>query len=220
MNRVWWGAGARVLQPIDGACSEGAPFGMEEALVMEGLTLRSNSRAGDAVIIPGLFTTQECDRLLETAQEQAYARGELTSGARGFRECYCAWLPADERCLWIYGRLSQAFQQANEKFRFEVVGIIEAAMALSYGVDDKIDWHIDTGSELAAHRKLSISVALNGPDTYDGGDLEITATRPWTLRPEAGTAVVFPSLLSHRVRPVTRGRRLSVVGFAHGPTFR
>ncbi len=59
---------------------------------------------------------------------------------------------------------------------------------------------------------LSVTIFLNPPGDYDGGELEIQS--PYgaqTVKLPAGAAVVYPSQTLHRVTPVTRGERLAAV---------
>ena len=80
------------------------------------------------------------------------------------------------------------------------------------------NWHVDSrGGQTdepphLAKRVLSGSLVLEGPE--DGGALEIEGA---PVAPQtAGSAILFPSLnTSHRVTPVTRGRRVSLVGWAY-----
>ncbi|CAE7170781.1 unnamed protein product, partial [Symbiodinium microadriaticum] len=74
-------------------------------------------------------------------------------------------------------------------------------------------WHEDVGfhSETAS-RALSVSVQLSEGAAYEGGDLQfrfggndVNASR------DAGQAIMFPSHVTHRVTPVTRGERHSLV---------
>ncbi|MCB9679563.1 MAG: Fe2+-dependent dioxygenase [Alphaproteobacteria bacterium] len=59
---------------------------------------------------------------------------------------------------------------------------------------------------------LSVTVWLNGPDAYDGGELVVsTPGGERRLRGRAGDAVVYPSDTLHRVTPVTRGERLVAI---------
>jgi PKHD-type hydroxylase len=39
------------------------------------------------------------------------------------------------------------------------------------------------------------------------------------LRLAQGTTIIFPSYLMHRVNPVTRGNRFTLVSWVHGPSF-
>ena len=71
------------------------------------------------------------------------------------------------------------------------------------------------------HRKVSVVVQLSDGDDYEGGRLktwgidgEITHSK--TL----GCCVIFPSFTLHKVEPVTKGIRESLVCWAHGPSFK
>jgi len=85
------------------------------------------------------------------------------------------------------------------------------------------DWHIDTffGDTSLTARKLTITVQLSEPDQYEGGDFEFVEAPP--LPKEAkkkGSVLVFPSYLKHRVTPVTKGIRKSLVAWFEGEHWR
>ena len=67
----------------------------------------------------------------------------------------------------------------------------------------------------AGHRyrtDLSITVFLNSPDDYDGGELVVqTAFGEQRVKLPAGDAVMYPSGSTHRVAEVTRGERIVAV---------
>ena len=98
-----------------------------------------------------------------------------------------------------------------------------------YNVNDHYGWHIDyirTGDkDRPLHRKLSFSLLLN--DDYEGGELEFVLPQygmelKWNriaLESKAGSLIVFPSILGHRVTPVTKGTRKSIVGWCMGRQF-
>ena len=86
-------------------------------------------------------------------------------------------------------------------------------------------------------RKLSIVVSLVDKSKYEGGDFQLDLRNKeidfkkketqdvrniLTLNElnEAGTIVVFPSFLWHRVTPVTKGTRYSLVGWSLGQPWR
>ena len=70
-------------------------------------------------------------------------------------------------------------------------------------------------------RKLSVSLQLSDPNDYDGGDLVInTGGGLQKMKREQGTITVFPSYNLHKVMPIERGTRYSLVGWVSGPNFK
>lgn len=69
------------------------------------------------------------------------------------------------------------------------------------------------------YRKISLSVQLSDANEYSGGIFELERggmlNTPEHLK--KGNAVMFPSLLRHRVLPVTSGIRRSLVVWIAGP---
>ncbi len=75
-------------------------------------------------------------------------------------------------------------------------------------IDNAIRFHPQTGE--AIRTDVSITVFLNEPDEYDGGELIIQDTYgEQKVKLAAGDAVLYPSTSLHQVTPVTRGRRLA-----------
>ena len=68
-------------------------------------------------------------------------------------------------------------------------------------------------------RKISMTVLLSHEDQFEGGDLELMAPGKKTSLKQ-GHAVMFASFLNHRVAPVTRGVRQSLVMWFGGTPFR
>jgi PKHD-type hydroxylase len=123
---------------------------------------------------------------------------------------------------WIYDRLGQAVLQANSnRFKFDIKGFQTQLQLARYSDGGFFDWHLDFGAGDISDRKLSITVQLSKPEDYEGGELQfminqnvIDASR------DQGTAVIFPSFGMHRVMPVTKGERFSIVGWISGPPYR
>jgi len=60
-------------------------------------------------------------------------------------------------------------------------------------------------------------VQLNDGADYDGGDLEVSlGTNDKRVARTKGTVIMFPSYMRHRVLPVTRGTRYSLVAWLGG----
>ncbi len=89
------------------------------------------------------------------------------------------------------------------------------------------DWHTDMSfvSTQPYCRKLSFILQLSDSDEYEGGDVEIEPDfnggdlNRDELR-QKGTVLIFPSFVRHRVTPVTKGTRRSLVSWIEGPQFR
>ncbi len=63
-----------------------------------------------------------------------------------------------------------------------------------------------------ARSDISVTVALNSPEDYDGGELVIHSSfGEQEVKLPAGAAVIYPSSAVHRVAPVRRGERLAAV---------
>ena len=59
---------------------------------------------------------------------------------------------------------------------------------------------------------VSITVFLNDPEDYDGGELIINTTYgEKSVKLPAGSAVLYPSASVHRVTEITRGERLAAI---------
>ncbi len=83
-----------------------------------------------------------------------------------------------------------------------------AGMAYGGHIDDPI-----MGPPNARYRSdISITVFLNAPDEYDGGELRIESSQGDTrIKLPAGHAVLYPSTSFHAVEEVTAGERLVAV---------
>jgi len=96
------------------------------------------------------------------------------------------------------------------------------------------DWHQDA-SGINPHgecRKLSLTFCLTDPKVYEGGNLEfygggrkmedvgeISGNQVLKDIRDQGSVIVFDSRDFHRVTPVTKGTRYSIVCWTVGPNF-
>ena len=71
-------------------------------------------------------------------------------------------------------------------------------------------------------RKLSMTVQLSDPDSYEGGEFYFYNGNNKEEEPpsqEQGSIIVFDSRMWHRIAPVTKGVRYSLVSWILGPSF-
>ena len=176
------------------------------------------------------FSQRQISLLNEVADnmemQPSYVRTE--SGKRilnpSFRTSEICWLPNESPHLWVYRHLGKITNEANNaSWNFALTGMTERVQITQYSEENSghFDWHIDLGAGGLSKRKISISVLLSDPDSYEGGDLQFfTGKKDYYAGREQGTAILFPSYLPHRVTPVTRGIRRSLIMWISGPPFK
>jgi len=70
-------------------------------------------------------------------------------------------------------------------------------------------------------RKLSLSINLTPQHEYEGGELQLEiGDETHSITGNAGSATIFPSWTNHRVCPITKGERRSLVMWMNGPPIR
>jgi len=161
---------------------------------------------------------------------------EETNDLKTKRNSNIVWL--DDH--WIYKEILPYIKIANTNagwnFDFD---ISESCQFTKYKLNQYYDWHRDSWNEpyikpedLKYHgkvRKLSVSCLLSDPKDYKGGDLEFAIMdkepneKPDIIKLKSlkkGSIVVFPSFLWHRVKPVTKGIRYSLVIWSCGYPFK
>ena len=80
--------------------------------------------------------------------------------------------------------------------------------AFSTHVDNAV--RIQAGTGFRVRADLSMTVFLEDPAAYEGGELTVeTQFGVQQIKLPAGHAVLYPSSSLHRVEPVTRGRRVA-----------
>jgi len=144
------------------------------------------------------------------------------------RDSNIVWLAEN----WIYKELHPYIHKAsaNAGWNFQW-DFSEACQFTKYNKGQYYDWHCDSWEEVynkpdqpkihGKIRKLSVTLSLSDDKDYKGGELEFDfrnkdpdKKRHTMICKEIrskGSMVVFPSFLWHRVKPVTKGSRYSLV---------
>lgn len=190
--------------------------------------MRSNPHIVDVSTTP-LLTPEECAEILAGLDPGAW--GEMTvmidDGAGGPPRPTAVPAVRRGRIRPVPGgphgalatRIATRVHEVNrDVYGFRVVGVEDEMRVLWYGSEEQGGYvaHSDIGPA-SPTRKLSFSLLLSDPESYEGGDLCFDG--PFPLARVQGTLTVFPSFLSHSVAPVTAGDRFAIVGFVLGPSF-
>jgi PKHD-type hydroxylase len=191
----------------------------------------------DDVIKYGLSKNEE---MAQTGNIKKKLNKEEIKTMKQVRNSDIAWL--DD--LWIYKEIHPYVDKANEKagwnFQWD---FSESCQFTKYKLNQYYDWHCDSYSKpfnqpnnINKHgkiRKLSVTCQLTDGSEYEGGELEFDfrdydpskrdeskhLIKAKEILPK-GSIVVFPSHLWHRVKPVRKGTRYSLVLWNIGYPFK
>lgn len=183
-----------------------------------------------------------CDDIIQYGQQQAdqiaitgdFTTGDDISKLYKTRNSSIVWMNDQ----WIYKEIQPYIHEANRQagWNFEW-SISEPCQFTKYSENQHYTWHQDSWNnpynkprtnEDGLIRKLSVTVSLCDGQTYEGGDLEfdlrnrndgasvIATSQSARLK---GSITVFPSFVWHRVTPVTKGTRYSLVIWNLGNPF-
>lgn len=143
------------------------------------------------------------------------------------RKSNVAWLEPSARTKDIFEKIVAVINEVNRQyFKFDLAGLFEAAQLTTYSADQNefYTWHIDGSLKdpNVVPRKLSMTLLLSDPAEFSGGDFQVKihSDVPVTVEQKRGRAWFFPSYHLHRVTPVTRGVRKSLVLWIGGPEFK
>ena len=140
---------------------------------------------------------------------------------------------------WIYKEIQPYIHRANQNAGWNFFwDWSESCQFTKYKKGQYYDWHCDSwdkpyiqeGNTKGKIRKLSVTVTLSDPQEYKGGELEFDFRQNDPDKPRnvktckeilpKGSIVVFPSFVWHRVKPVTKGVRYSLVVWNLGYPFK
>lgn len=177
------------------------------------------------------FTDEELKAIIDYCDTAGTEQG-VTFGAQTLEEIEkhrvsnVKFHDRNEDTAWIFDKLNFIIQAANEQFyNFHLNGYTQFQYT-TYDPNGRYDWHTDMsfgekfGND-AEPRKLSLTLLLN--DDFEGGEFQVNDGKEEmaiTVPMNKGRVVLFPSFMIHRVKPVTKGIRKSLVVWVLGPKFR
>jgi len=175
-----------------------------------------------------LFTPEQCQKIIDAGRRQKPQQAQvgMNKPSGGIdtkkRTTTISWLPF-KKMEPMYNDINQFIQKANKNhFGFGDIKITEQAQFTEYPEGGFYDWHMDTDVNMQYEppvRKISMTLLLSPEDQFEGGDLELMAPGK-RANIKQGHAIIFASFLNHRVAPVTKGVRQSLVMWFGGDPFK
>ena len=175
-----------------------------------------------------LFTPDQCQQIIDCGRRQPPQKAQVGMNKPGSgldtkkRITTISWIPFKEMQP-MYDDLNMFIQKANRNhFGFGDIQITEQAQFTEYPEGGFYDWHMDTDVTMQKEppvRKISMTCLLSPENQFEGGDLELMAPGK-RVKLKQGHAIIFASFLNHRVAPVVKGVRQSLVMWFGGEPFK
>ena len=181
-----------------------------------------------------VLTPQQCNELISLGQNEPKINAtigttdKITKLDERYRKSIISWIPF-AKALPIYQVIKNWMEVTNTNyFDFDTVQLSEQAQYAEYSKGGFYNWHMDSNTEMAAMptvRKISMTLLLNDEKDFEGGDIEIFCgetldSEKNKFKLKQGYAVFFASFLLHRVMPVIKGNRKSLVMWFGGSPLR
>jgi PKHD-type hydroxylase len=177
-----------------------------------------------------IFTPEQCKMIIAAGRaepkQDAYVGNK--QGIKGgvldakTRTSHISWIPFS-KMKDMYKDIEHIMKTTNgNHFGFDGMQITEMAQYTEYPEGGFYEWHVDNDVNCAHEppvRKISMTCLLSPESEFEGGDLELMAEGK-VAKIKQGHAVFFASFIRHRVKPVTRGRRQSLVMWFGGTPFK
>ncbi len=167
--------------------------------------------------IPSVLNRNQLDTVRQLLADAAFVDGKLSAGMAAKRVKHNEELDKRAQQMEILNNIVMNSLMQHPVYRGGALPLRVASPlyarytpGMSYGdhLDDAI-----MGADGGLYRSdVSITVFLNEPENYDGGELVIRGSfGANSFKLPAGDAVMYPSSSLHHVSPVTRGERLVAV---------
>ena len=180
------------------------------------------------------FTAADIDRIIQECQSSELESSTASHNPNIDNEVRVSNVNFHNRNhqnSWIFDQINFGIEDMNSKFfHFDLYGYDYFQYSEYHGdKSGKYNFHMDifTNEESYASpltRKLSLVLLLSEPGVdFEGGEFQMNVgseDKLETLQMKKGTLIAFPSFMIHRVTPVTKGIRRSIVNWVEGPKFK
>ena len=177
-----------------------------------------------------IFTPEQCQMIINAGRSEPRNNAEVGSsqGSKGgvydtkTRTSHISWIPF-KKMHEMYKQIEKTMLRTNgNHFGFDGMQISEMAQYTEYPEGGFYDWHTDNDVNCQNEppvRKISMTCLLSPEHEFEGGDLELIKEGK-AVKLKQGYAIFFASFIRHRIAPVTRGNRKSLVMWFGGTPFK
>ena len=177
-----------------------------------------------------IFTPEQCQMIIQAGRSEprndaGVGNEQGTKGGHvdtNIRTSHISWIPFS-KTPEMYKDIERIMKTTNgNHFGFDGMTITEQAQYTEYQEGGFYDWHVDNDVNFVHEppvRKISMTLLLSPESEFEGGDLELMSEGK-IAKIKQGHAIFFASFIRHRVKPVIRGRRQSLVMWFGGTPFK
>ena len=177
-----------------------------------------------------VFTPEQCQLIINAGRAEPKQDAEVgnNKGIKGgvidtkTRTSHISWIPF-KKMPEMYSIIEKIMKATNgNHFGFDGMTITEPAQYTEYPEGGFYDWHVDNDVNMQHEppvRKISMTLLLSSESDFEGGDLELMSEGK-IGKLKQGQAIFFASFIRHRVKPVIRGNRKSLVMWFGGTPFK
>jgi PKHD-type hydroxylase len=174
-----------------------------------------------------IFTPEQCQLIINAGRSEPQQTAQVGSNSGGTvdtktRTSHISWIPFS-KLPEMYKVIENIMLKTNSNhFGFDGMRLTEPAQYTEYPTGGFYDWHIDSDINCVNEppiRKISMTCLLSPESEFEGGGLELMSDGK-IVKPKQGQAIFFASFIRHRVIPISKGIRKSLVMWFGGPSFR
>jgi len=169
------------------------------------------------VTIPNVLDKEEIDVIQDLMASANFREGTRSAGAEAKRvknnhEMFISEIETQRLNNLVMGKLVQNPTYIATAFAAKIAAPYYAKYTAGMYYGNHVDDPVMGPPNQRYRSDISLTIFLNAPETYDGGELIInTPFGEQKIKLNAGDAVLYPSSSTHRVAEVTRGERLVAV---------
>ena len=177
-----------------------------------------------------IFTPKQCQMIIDAGRSEPRKDAQVGNheGIKGgvlntkTRTSHISWIPF-KKMPEMYKDIEHVMKTTNgNHFGFDGMQLTEFAQYTEYPEGGFYDWHVDNDVNCQHEppvRKISMTCLLSHESEFEGGDLELMREGK-IAKIKQGHAIFFASFIRHRVTPVIRGTRKSLVMWFGGTPFK